>query len=173
MSINFSQKLTTERLYLERFKESDLKFYLKLTSDPLVKQYFASWKTLEDCKNYFENEIIPHSQSTDDLYLVIRKSDDNMPIGLINLFYHENGAWIVEYVILEAHRNKGYIKEVLKTIIKFSRLFRTVFNVKNELSSLEFNIQPNNDISKKVIHSLEKNLGLYVAQSQENYYIKI
>ena len=149
----------SQRLYLRRMTEIDFNFFVTLTQDNSITKYFGNFRNLNNPKEDF-TETILGQQNHGNLFLTICKNDDT-PIGILDAFYTANGKWLVEYALLSQYRRHGYITELLIQICKNDFEFMSTFKTnKNTISSLIFEIQPDNVWSQKVISKVAKKLNL-------------
>ena len=116
--------LPTERLILERFKESDLQDILDYASDPKVAET-TSWKphtSLEDSRKYFDWIEENTSLTPGKLFLVwgIREKESNKVIGSIDFKNAFSHSAQFDYAIGSLYWNKGYVTEAAKAILSWA-----------------------------------------------------
>ncbi len=156
-------ELETNRLLLRRIVRDDIPALFKMRSDKKVMQYIDR----------------PLAESLDDAALLIAKIDDALLLndGItwgINLKEDPEligtiGYWRIDkpnhraeigYLLKTQMQGKGLMQEAISTVIKYG--FEQI-----RLHSIEANVNPLNDASKKI---LEKNGFVQEAYFRENYY---
>ena len=165
-----SERMYTERILIERLRMSDLKFFKEITGDSLVQKYFSAYReNSKEIEDFFSKEVIK-KQSPYDLFLVIRKTDET-PIGILNMYFIESGAWLLEYALLEVHRNKGYMTEVLECICSRSEEFLLTFRANTTaINELVFEIPEGNRFSIELINKIKGEFYATCEISKKSFY---
>ena len=114
--------LTTERLVLRKFNESDANQIMALRSDKSVNAFIdrQAPANMEEVKAFI-NKIETGISNNELFYWAITLKDDNILIGTICLFKisKENYQAEIGYELLPAFQGKGIMKEAVTKIIDF------------------------------------------------------
>ncbi len=165
-----SEKVFTKRLVVERLQSSDWSFFKALAGDIEVRKYFKEYrKGSKKLKKYFLEEIVG-KQDKYTLSLVIRNRDE-VPIGIISLYFLKQGIWLVEYALLDFYRKNGYVKEVLNYIIQNNYEFLLIFKASNvSMNGLVFEVPDDNLMSSNLIKGIARENRLYLETSKSSFY---
>lgn len=176
MSTKYStvyERLTTSNCVIERFNESDFRFFLEITSDPMIRKYFSEFRKPKNSEEYFKQYIL-NCQDSGTLFLVIRQKSTFTPVGFINLFYEVNGCWMAEYACLESFRRRGYILEALSYICQNDTEAMIIFRTNaSGINSLHLEIEYDNNSSRKLIEKLCKTNSYRLLITGKDYYVTI
>ncbi len=155
--------LTTERLILRQTTLADAEEVLFMRSDPRVLQYLdtAPCASLDEAALFIQ-KLTDNVNNNDSIpWAVTLKGEDTL-IGSAAIWRidktHHRGE--IGYTLHPDHQGKGLMHEALSAIIDYG--FREM-----KLHSLEANINPANDASRKVLERLN---FVQEAYFRENYY---
>lgn len=165
-----SERVFTKRLIIERLRASDWKFFKCIAGDPVVYRYFSEYQlSSKMLEKFFMDEIIAN-QDNYTLSLVIRTKAE-VPIGILSMYYVKNGVWLVEYALLEAHRGKKYMSEVLEKIVKDDIEFLLTFKVSClSIRCLLLEIPNDNLTSVNLIKKISRKQGVQMDVSTNSFY---
>lgn len=137
-------ELSTSRLLLQRFAESDAPFILELLNDPDWLQFIGdkSVRTLDDARRYLvEGPIAMYARAGLGLWRVDLR-DSHTPIGMCGLIHRDGVADVdIGFAFLPEFRAKGYAQEAASATLAFGHgslgLKRLVaFTAPDNLSSI-------------------------------------
>lgn len=155
--------LESERLLFTKYKKEDAASLLYIRSHPKVSKYMDSKipKTIEDTAKRIEGIQQAFSEKKGITWTIIDK-ETNTLIGDFGVWKldRQNFRGEIGYVLSPDYWGKGYMKESMITLINFA------FNTLN-LHSLEANVNPENENSKKALLKLNFKQEAYF---RENYY---
>jgi ribosomal-protein-alanine N-acetyltransferase len=128
--LNFSEKIETERLLLQRLRYEDAEeiFYTYASKPEATK--FLSWpthRTIEDTRAFLRYALESWNHGTDYSFS-IRLKDSAKLIGAFGIM-HDDGKIQFGYVLSPTHWGNGYATEVCKCIMNVLKTFPTVFRV--------------------------------------------
>lgn len=139
--------------------EVDFDFFVTLTHDSSITKYFDNFRNITNPELEF-SETILGQQNHGNLFLVIC-TKDGTAIGILDAFYTANGQWMVEYALLPQYRRNGYIVELLTQICQNDFEFVSGFKTnQNSISSLLFEVKPDNIYSQKVLSKVAQKLNV-------------
>jgi ribosomal-protein-alanine N-acetyltransferase len=125
LNLNFIDfpRLYTERLILKKVLKKDYNFIHKLHSDPIVNAFVGreNTTTLEQAREYIER-ISGMVKKKECLYWAITLSNNDALIGSACCwnFDHESDIVEIGYEMLPEFQGKGYMKEALQAVLKFT-----------------------------------------------------
>ena len=157
------QCLESDRLLLRKLDLNDASEVQLIRSDEKVMIYMDSERhlTIQHSENFISNNLRMYEEKTGIFWAIIEKSSDKF-IGDFALFKidHKNARAEIGYTLKPEFWGKGYMKEAMLSVFNFG------FNDLN-LHSLEANINPGNNNSRKIL----KKMGFQKeAYFRENYY---
>jgi ribosomal-protein-alanine N-acetyltransferase len=156
--------LITERLLLREIKEADAEQVFLLRSDKTSMQFLDKPLMQSAGEAALLIKKINADTSTNDgiTWAIALKEDPSVLIGTIGLWRIMKDHYRAEigYMLLPGYFNKGYMKEAIKEVIKFS------FHQAN-LHSIEAHINPANAASAAVLTSTG---FIREAYFRENFY---
>ncbi len=135
----------TERLYVTRWQQHDLRALHDLYNDPALKEFIFPKLTLEETKQIFENQLNLYSSHFPfGRYFIVEKISDKF-IGIL-LFRKDKKRARVEigYSLIKDEWNKGYATEIVKESIEW--LFE-----QNRFVSISAITELSNENSKNVL----------------------
>ncbi|WP_232771674.1 GNAT family N-acetyltransferase [Tenacibaculum sp. Bg11-29] len=156
-------ELESERLLFKEYRKEDAASLLYIRSHPKVSKYMDSeiLKTVEDSEKRIHNmqQIFKEQNG---ITWAIRDKETNTLIGDFGVWKldRQNSRGEIGYVLNPDYWGKGYMKESMISLINFA------FNILN-LHSLEANINPKNENSKKALLKFNFKQEAYF---RENYY---
>lgn len=165
-----SERVFTKRLIIERLKASDWKFFKDIAGDPVVYKYFKEYRRSgKKLEKFFMDEIIA-KQDKYTLSLVIRTKAE-VPVGILSMYYVKSGVWLIEYALLEVHRGKKYMSEVLEKITKDDIEFLLTFKVSClSIQCLLLEIPNDNLTSVNLIKKISRKYGVQMEMSTSSFY---
>ena len=156
-------ELESERLFFKEYQKKDAVSLLYIRSHPNVSKYMDSKipKTIEDS----EKRISDMQQAFIEkkgITWAIRDKETNTLIGDFGVWKidRQNSRGEIGYILNPDYWGKGYMKESMVTLINFA--FKTL-----NLHSLEANVNPQNENSKKLLLNFNFRQEAYF---RENYY---
>ncbi len=156
-------QLESERLIFRKFIISDASDIQSIRTDKDVMKYMDSnpHTTLQDSKNFISKNIETYKKGNGLFWAIIEKSTNTF-IGDFSYWriLRENHRAEIGYTLKPQFWGKGFMKETIIELIKFG------FNNLN-LHSIEANVNPENESSKKLLHRLGFRKEGYF---KENYY---
>lgn len=156
-------ELESERLLFTEYKKEDAASLRHIRSHPKVSKYMDSEipKTTEDTAKRIQ-DIQQAFVDKKGITWAIREKETNALIGDFGIWKldKQNCRGEIGYVLSPEYWGKGYMKESMNTLINFA------FNTLN-LHSLEANVNPENENSKKALLKLNFKQEAYF---RENYY---
>ena len=135
----------TERLYVTKWKPTDLNALHELYNDTAIKEFILPQLTIEETRSIFENQLNHYSGHFPfGRYFIVEKLSNKF-IGLL-LFKKDNKKPGVEigYSLIKDHWKKGYATEIVKKSISW------IFESK-EFSSIYAITELHNESSKNVL----------------------
>ncbi len=138
-------ELSTSRLLLQRFTESDAPFILELLNDSDWLRFIGdkSVRTLDDAQRYLVNgPVAMYARAGFGLWRVDLQ-DSHMPIGMCGLIRRDGVADVdIGFAFLPAFRAKGYAREAAWATLAYGHgtlgLKRIVgFTAPDNLSSIQ------------------------------------
>lgn len=130
LRLNFSEKIDTARLVLQRLRYEDAEeiFYTYASKPEATK--FLSWRThrsVEDTRAFLRIAIENWNYGSDYSFSIRLKSNGRLvgAFGVIN----EDGKIQFGYVLSPSHWGSGYGTEVCKTMVEILKTFPGVFRV--------------------------------------------
>lgn len=147
-----STNLTTERLILRQFKETDWQAVHEYASDPEVVRYL-SWgpNTEEDTRDFVGRAIARHLEQPRQNYefAMVLKAEDKLVghcgIGMSDASHHTE-AWIY-YFLNRSYWGRGYATEAVHALLEFG-----FFQLK--LHRIFATCDPENSISASVLQKV-------------------
>lgn len=108
--------LTTSRLILSPFQESDWPFFLRLRRDPVIMRFMADIASQEDIRRVFDARLI------DTGACVIRQQGVKTPVGDIGLSRSTENPQEADvgYSIATYAQGQGYASEALRAICQYA-----------------------------------------------------
>lgn len=115
-------ELTTERLLLRKFHESDAQSYLSFFCDPAVAEYFPMYplKTLEEAMEHMRENYLNHYREPEGYHYAVCLKQDQIPIGFIDI--NDNGSYEIGYGLHQNFWHRGIITEGCRAVLKRMRL---------------------------------------------------
>ncbi len=113
------QSLTTERLLLRPYKESDFEAFVKMHSDPILKAntHGKAMNRLQ-ARDLFESYIDVFAKDHFGM-MNIRSLNDNEDIGECGLWFRKDaGGYTLRYTIIKNHWNSGYSLEAVRAVLE-------------------------------------------------------
>lgn len=164
ISFNPFPLLTTERLLLRQMNDGDAGQVLRLRSDEISMQFLDKplMQTLKEAELLIRKINTDISTNEGITWAIALKENPSRLIGTIGLWRIIKDHYRAEigYMLLPEYFNKGYMKEAINEVIKFS------FHQLN-LHSIEAHINPANIASARVL----KTTGfIQEAYFRENFY---
>ena len=158
--------LTTERLLLRQVDETDAGQVLLLRSDEVSMQFLDKprMQSLTEAELLIRKINADVTANEGITWAIVLKENPSLLIGTIGLWRIIKDHYRAEigYMLLPEYFNKGYMKEAINEVIKFSFY-------KLNLHSIEAHINPANTASAAVL----KNTGfIQEAYFRENFYYK-
>lgn len=103
--------ITTERLILRPFEESDRHAFASILMDPKVTQYtrYLGVRTMTD----FDNQFDEHFRGGNAVYAITQKEDDTL-IGFFEI--HQGGE--MTYALAQSAWGHGYVAEAGRTMMR-------------------------------------------------------
>lgn len=155
--------LKSERLILRAITLEDAQYIQSIRNNPKVMEFMDSnnHETLEDSKQFIQNNITSFKNKEGIYWAIIEKQTEAF-IGDFSYWRidKKNHRAEIGYTLMPEFWGKGYMSEAIKTIINFG------FNDLN-LHSIEANINPNNNSSRKLLQKIGFEKEAYF---KENYY---
>lgn len=156
-------ELESERLFFKEYRKEDAASLLYIRSHPKVSKYMDSeiLKTVEDSEKRIHN-MQQVFKEQNGITWAIRDKETNTLIGDFGVWKldRQNSRGEIGYVLNPNYWGKGYMKESMIILINFA------FNMLN-LHSLEANVNPKNENSKKALLKFNFKQEAYF---RENYY---
>lgn len=113
------QDLTTKRLLLRPYNESDFNAFVKMHSDPILKAntHGKAMNRLQ-ARDLFDGYMDAFSK--DGLGMMnVRGLDDKSDIGECGLWFRKDaGGYTLRYTILKDHWNLGYSLEAVRAVLE-------------------------------------------------------
>lgn len=116
-----TDNIITERLILRKFKISDVKEFLKISSNENVYKYMT-WngcQTMEEVIKILITWEKTYESNPGFINFAITLKENDLLIGGINNVSFENGIPEVGFYLGEDYWNKGYMSEALRAFIPF------------------------------------------------------
>ena len=155
--------LETERLILRKLEFTDASDLQLIRSDERVMIYMDAERhlTIEHSEKSISEKLKMYKEKTGILWAIIEKSTGKF-IGDFAFFKidHKNSRAEIGYTLKPEYWKKGLMKEVMNSTFRFGF---TNFN----LHSLEANINPKNENSRKILIKMGFQKEAYF---RENYY---
>lgn len=168
LNLNFTDfpTLHTEQLTLKKILRKNYNFIHKLHSDPVTNNFVGrdNATTLKQAVNYIEriNGMVKKKEC---LYWVITLSNTDTLIGSVCCwnFDHESDMVEIGYEMLPEFQGKGYMKEALQAVIRFTF---------NNLKAAVITAFPSSDNSNSVA-ILKKLNFVFENQTYNNKHVNI
>jgi ribosomal-protein-alanine N-acetyltransferase len=137
--------LQSERLYVRRYQPSDLGDFYLLTSDPDVMRYIRPVKSMEETRQFLEENIAFYDEHPElGRWALINRANETM-VGSFSLLPLEHTDDIhIGYALQPPHWGLGYATEIVRAGIKHA--FDNI-----GLLTLTAVIYPANEASAKVL----------------------
>ena len=156
--------ITTERLVLRKFEESDVEDLFRLRTDPDVMLYINKEEQTREIVANVIKQITTNWEHNDSINWAICLRDDPRLIGNFGFWrvdkYHHRAE--IGYLLDKIHWRKGYLNELMQVALDYA------FNVM-KLHSIEAVINPDNDASRNLLQKFGFQQEAYF---KENYYFK-
>ncbi len=110
--------LTTERLLLRPYKQTDFEAFVKMHSDPILKAntHGKAMNRLQ-ARDLFEGYLSAFSKDGFGM-MNIRSRNGDADIGECGLWFREDaGGYTLRYTILKEHWNLGYSLEAVNAVL--------------------------------------------------------
>jgi len=110
--------LTTPRLTLRPYTETDFEAFAKMHSDPLLKaNTHAKAMNRLQARDLFDGYLSAYAKDGFGM-LNIRLSDGDLDVGECGLWYREDaGGYTLRYTIRKEHWNLGYSIEAVRAVL--------------------------------------------------------
>ena len=156
--------LTTERLILRNVTEDDFEDMYQLRNDPDVMRYINKEEQTRERVGEFIQKIIYNNTNNEAINWMMCLKDDPRPIGNFAFWRVDkvNHRAEIGYMLAKSHWRKGYLNEAMQAGLDYA------FNVM-KLHSIEANINPENDASRKLLQKFGFQQEAYFKQ---NYYFR-
>jgi ribosomal-protein-alanine N-acetyltransferase len=155
--------LETDRLLLRQIEKDDANEILALRSDDRVMQFIGRPKmsSLEEARTWIEKFDTALEQNEGITWAITIKTENKL-LGTIGFWRLEKEHYRGEigYLLNPASQGKGFMHEAFRPVLKYG------FE-KMKLHSIEANVYPENNSSRKV---LEKNGFVQEGYFKENYF---
>lgn len=155
--------LTSERLAFRHFTEQDASAILALRSHPQVMTYLDAppFQSLEDARQMIDRNRLSFEKKEGINWVITEKGQHKM-IGYFGIWRldRKNCRGEIGYGLHPDYWGKGYMVETLGLLLDFA------FN-ELQLHSIEANVNPQNEASKKVLTHLGFQQEAYF---RENYF---
>ena len=129
-TLNFPDKIETERLVLQRLRYEDAEeIFYTYSSKPEVTR-FLSWpthKSVDDTRAFLEYSIASWKTGKDYSYSIRLKAYGNL-IGSFG-FINDSGKLQFGYAISPTHWGRGYATEACKMMMDIAKSFPGVFRI--------------------------------------------
>lgn len=105
----------TERLYVTKWKDGDLKSLYELFSDAAIHELILPQLTREETAHIFEEQLIDYEEHFPfGRYFIVEKPNNDF-IGLLLFKESENKTGVeIGYSLKKEHWNKGYATEIVQ-----------------------------------------------------------
>lgn len=155
--------LESERLLFRQFNLSDAPDIYSIRSDPKVMQYMDDdfHQSLQESENFISSNLEAYAKKEKLFWALVEKSSHHF-IGDFSFWRidRKNARAEIGYTLKPAFWGNGFMKEAMRVLIDFS--FREL-----NLHSIEANVNPKNENSKKVLTALAFQKEAYF---RENYF---
>lgn len=154
--------LTTDRLILRKIEESDLEELYQMRTDPDVMRYINKEPQTREIVAGVIKQMHANWQNNDSINWAVTLKDDPRLIGSFGFWRteKENHRAEIGYMLAKTHWRKGYLNEAMQAGLDYA--FREM-----KLHSIEANINPDNDASRKLLQKFGFQQEAYF---KENYY---
>jgi ribosomal-protein-alanine N-acetyltransferase len=154
--------ITTDRLVLRKFEESDLEDLLRIRTDPDVMLYINKEEQTREIVANVIKQIIANWENNESINWAVCLKDDPRLIGNFGFWRVDkyNHRAEVGYMLAKTHWRKGYLNELMPVALDYA------FDVM-KLHSIEANINAGNDASRNLLQKFDFQQEAYF---KENYY---
>ena len=163
LNFNPFPQISTQRLLLRAVSPSDANEIIAIRSNKETMKYIDRPLTVstEDALQLIK-KIIDHAAANEAITWAITLQNNNSLIGTIGFWKidKEHHRAEIGYLLHSGHHQKGIMQEALSAVLDFG--FTNM-----QLHSVEANINPANEASKKL---LEKNKFIQEAYFKENFF---
>ena len=165
LSLNFNPfpLLLTKRLVLRQISVDDITEVFTLRSDTTIMQFISRplAETTADALQLIQ-KIIDNAAANDGITWAISLQNNTTLIGTIGFWKidTENHRAEIGYLLHTDYQQKGIMQEAIEAVLTYG--FTTM-----QLHSVEANVNPANEASKKL---LDKNNFIMEGYFKENYY---
>jgi len=110
--------LTTERLTLRPYQETDFEAFAKMHADPLLKaNTHAKAMNRLQARDLFDGYLTAFNKDGFGM-LNMRRTEDDADVGECGLWYREDaGGYTLRYTIRKEHWNLGYSIEAVRAVL--------------------------------------------------------
>ncbi|MGV3138745.1 GNAT family N-acetyltransferase [Brevibacillus agri] len=118
-----NEQLFSAHLTLSKLAPTDWELIRSIYSNPALMQHIGAAMSEEEIRHNFEKELAPWSlDSTHWLTWIIREAAISIDVGLMSLCTRRREPLTAEagFIIVEAHKGKGYATEALQLVFDFA-----------------------------------------------------
>ncbi|MFT5702116.1 MAG: ribosomal-protein-alanine N-acetyltransferase [Desulforhopalus sp.] len=162
----FSAVVSTDRLYLEKIKESHLDDLYLLLSNKEVQKYFPSTLTREETKEFYD-KIQNRYENDGYCFLAVKRKQDNIFVGICGLLKQEienEFQMEIGYRFLNQYWGNGYATEAVKGCVQYvveNQLFESlvILSVPENTPSIKVAIRSGfTYLRKTIFHGLSHDI---------------
>lgn len=118
-----NNQILSPRLTLTKVASHDWELIRSIYSDPTLMQHIGATMSDEDIRRNFDKELAPWSlESSHWLTWIIRETASGNDVGLISICTRNREHLTAEvgFIILDAHKGKGYATEAINLVFDFA-----------------------------------------------------
>lgn len=131
----------TKRLQMRPFKEEDKESFIEICLDDEIQKYFSIGNNYHEISDFFEETLMIFSD-LDFIFAIIYQHNI---IGFISYYEMSSNTIMIEYVIGQTYRRKGFASEALDGLLEYIK------TVVPQADTATLCIQEGNYASLKVI----------------------